>query len=99
VSAIYNDSVKGLGPCVTCGHDPACGWSQVGDDWLCHTDDHSCYVTSAGMLMPGLPCTHAWVQTSYATGTSYTTMLPPLVLCSLCGAIVDTSRGPEGDRA
>lgn len=34
----------GAGPCVLCGHDPACGVSAVGpDQYTCHTDDHSCY--------------------------------------------------------
>lgn len=40
---LYDDSVKGLGPCARCGHDPACGWSRINDAWLCHTDTHSCY--------------------------------------------------------
>jgi len=40
--------IHGLGPCAGCHHDPACGYASVtiGDVeyWLCHTDDHSCYV-------------------------------------------------------
>lgn len=39
----HPDDLHGLGPCAACGHDPACGWSQIGEDWLCHADDHSCY--------------------------------------------------------
>lgn len=41
----YEDPV--IGPC-PCGHDPACGYASVtlnGETtWLCHDDDHSCYV-------------------------------------------------------
>lgn len=39
---------QGLGPCGGCGHDPACGFASVSkgdvEVWLCHADDHSCYV-------------------------------------------------------
>lgn len=45
-----SDPVHGLGPCVCCGHDPACGYSAIdrgaGNEWLCHTGSHSCYVGS-----------------------------------------------------
>ena len=41
------DDLNGLGPCAACGHDPACGWAQVNDDWLCHTDDHTCFAPAA----------------------------------------------------
>lgn len=38
------------GPCASCGHDPACGFSSVIEDdvqsWYCHADDHSCYAPS-----------------------------------------------------
>lgn len=37
------------GPCVSCGHDPACGFASIwnaesGERWFCHDDDHSCFV-------------------------------------------------------
>lgn len=38
-----HDPDENVGPCVRCDHDPACGFASVNGDWLCHTDDHSCY--------------------------------------------------------
>lgn len=41
-----------IGPCVACGHDPACGFASVSQGgetfWRCHDDDHSCYVLGRG---------------------------------------------------
>lgn len=39
-----------IGVCAGCGHDPACGYASVTQGgetfWLCHDDEHSCYVPS-----------------------------------------------------
>jgi hypothetical protein len=48
--------LHGGGPCARCGHDPACGFAQVNDDWLCHTDDHTCYATG-GVVSPSMQIT------------------------------------------
>lgn len=46
------EEVEEQGACGSCGHDPSCGYASVwtsdsGTTWLCHDDDHSCYVEIA----------------------------------------------------
>lgn len=41
------------GPCAHCGHDPACGFASIGDDWYCHDDDHTCYSVAETLRYTG----------------------------------------------